>query len=55
MEIQQRDLGTGESTAGVTYLSMRIHPKGCYIFSLKFATTVLSSSRKFIEGSPDVY
>ena len=27
--IQQRASGPGESTAGATYLSMRIHPKSC--------------------------
>ena len=27
VEIQQRALGQGETTAGATYLSLRIHPK----------------------------
>ena len=26
----------GESSAGVTYLSMRIYPKSCHIFPLKY-------------------
>ena len=32
-KVQQRALGPGQSTAGVTYLSMKIHPKSCRIFS----------------------
>ena len=43
-EIQQRALGPEEGAAGVTYLSMKIHPK-C-IFPLKFAATLLSGSRE---------
>ena len=35
-----------ESTARVMYLSMRIHPKSCYIFPIKVAATLLSGSRK---------
>ena len=35
-EIQQKTSGPGESTGGVTYLCMRIHPKNCCIFPLKF-------------------
>ena len=35
-----------ESAAGVTYLSMRMHPKNCGIFPLNVATTLLSGSRK---------
>ena len=31
-KVQQRALGPGQSTAGVTYLSMKIHPKSCRIF-----------------------
>ena len=31
-KVQQRALGSGQSTAGVTYLSMKIHPKSCRIF-----------------------
>ena len=54
MEIQQRDLGTGESAAGFTSI-YESTPKRLLHLSLKFATTVLSSSRNFIEGSPDVY
>ena len=34
-KIQQRASGLGESTAGVTYLSMRKHPKSCVIFPPK--------------------
>ena len=36
----------GESTAGVTYLSMRIHPKSWCIFPLKVFATLLNCSRK---------
>ena len=43
-KIQQRASGPGESVAGVTYLSMRIHPKSCHIFPLKAETTLLSGS-----------
>ena len=39
-----------ESTAGVTYLFMRMHPKNCCIFPLKVATTLLSGSRKGTTG-----
>ena len=39
-----------ESTAGITYLSMRMHPKNCRIFPLKVATTLLSGSRKGTTG-----
>ena len=46
LEIQQSASGIGESVAGVTYLSMRIHPKSCCIFPLKVAATLLSGSRK---------
>ena len=31
-KVQQRALGPGQSTAGVTYLSMKIDPKSCRIF-----------------------
>ena len=34
--------GPGESTAGTTLLSLRIHPKSCCIFALKVAATLLS-------------
>ena len=43
-KIQQRASGPGESFAGVTYLSMRTHPKSCHIFPLKVETTLLSGS-----------
>ena len=36
----------GESTAGVTYLSMRIHTKSYCIFPLKVSATLLNGSRK---------
>ena len=36
----------GESAAGVTYISMTIHPKRCYIFPLKVFATLLNGSRK---------
>ena len=45
-KIQQWPSGLGESAAGVTYLSMRIHPKSCCIFPLKVATVLLNGSRK---------
>ena len=32
LEILQRASGPGESTAGVTYLSMKIHPKAAASF-----------------------
>ena len=32
----------GESTAGVTYLSTRIHPKSSCIFPLKVSATLLN-------------
>ena len=41
----------GESGAGVTYLSMRIHPKGCCIFPLKVSATLLSGSSKGANGA----
>ena len=50
-KIQQRHLGPGDSAAGITYLSMRIHPKSCSIFTLKVATTLLSGSRKGTVGA----
>ena len=46
LEIQQKALGPRQSTAGTTYLSLRMHPKSCYIFPLKVATTLLSGSGK---------
>ena len=33
-----------ESTTATMYLSLRICPKSCYIFSLKVPTTLLSGS-----------
>ena len=50
-KIQQRSLGLGESTAGVTYLSMKIHQKSCCILPLKVAATLLSGSRKGSVGT----
>ena len=51
LEIQQRASGPEKSTAGAKYLSLRIHPKSCHIFPLKFATTLLSSSGKGAVGA----
>ena len=50
-KIQQRASGPAESTAWVTYLSMRMHPKNCCIFPLKVAATLLSGSRKGATGA----
>ena len=36
----------GESAAGLTYLSMRIHLKSCCILPLKVSTTLLNGSKK---------
>ena len=41
-KIQLRASGPRESAAGVTYLSMIIHPKRCRIFSKKVAATLIS-------------
>ena len=41
----------GESAAGVTYLSMRIHLKSCGIFPLKLSATLLIGSRKGAVGA----
>ena len=41
----------GESAAGVTYLSMRIHLKNCCIFPLKVSATLLNGSRKGAVGA----
>ena len=49
-KIQRRVSGPGESTAGVTYLSMRMHSKSCCIFLLKVVATVLTGSRKGAVG-----
>ena len=50
-KIQQRASGPGESAAGVTYVSIRIHPKSCRIFPQKVtaAATLLSGSRAQLE------
>ena len=42
-----------ESVAGVTYLSMRMHPKNCRIFPLKVATTLLSGSRRILKETTE--
>ena len=47
----RRALGPGESTAGVTHLSMKISLKICHIFPLKVAATLLNGSRKAAVGS----
>ena len=42
----------GEGTAGVTYLSMRIHLKSCRIrVPLKVSATLLNGSRKGAVGA----
>ena len=41
----------GESAAGVTYPSMRIHSKSCCIFPLKVSATLLNGSRKGAVGT----
>ena len=41
----------GESAVGVTYLSMRIHPKSYHIFPLKVSATLLNDSRKGTIGA----
>ena len=51
MHFAGNSAGPEESAAGVTYLSMRIHPKSCCIFPLKVATTLLSGSRKGLIGT----
>ena len=43
--------GPGENTAGVMYLSVRVHLKSYYIFPLKVAITLLSHSRKGAVGA----
>ena len=50
-KIQLRALGSGESAAGVTYLSVRTHAKSCRIFPLKVAATFFSDSRKSAIGT----
>ena len=44
-KIQQRALGPGESTAGIT-TAVRIHQKSCGIFPLKVRATLLNGSKK---------
>ena len=39
-------MGPGESTVGVLYLSMRIHPKCSHIFPVKIAAASPDGSRK---------
>ena len=51
LEIQQRPLGPETSNARVTYLYLRIHPKGWCIFPLKVVTTLLSGSGKGTVGA----
>ena len=46
LEIQQRASGPRQSTAGVSYLSLRIHSKSCCICPLKVVATLLSGSGK---------
>ena len=41
----------GESAAGATYLSMRIHPRSYPIFPLKVHATLLNGSRKGAVGA----
>ena len=41
----------GESATGITYLSMRIHPKSCCIFTLKVSATLLNGSRRGTVGA----
>ena len=50
-KIQQRHSGPGDSTAGVIYLFMRIHPESCCISPLKVAATLFSGSRMQLEHS----
>ena len=50
LRILLENLG-GESATGVTYLSMRIHPKSCRIFLLKVSATLLNGSRKGAVGA----
>ena len=41
----------GESTVGVTYLSMRIHVKSCCMFPLKVSSILWNGSRKGAVGA----
>ena len=50
-KIQQEALASEESTAGVMYLFMRMHPKNCCTIPLKGATTLLSGSKKGAVGA----
>ena len=43
--IQQRALVPRESAAGISYLSMRIHPKSCCIFLLRQSSPFDASDR----------
>ena len=45
------EFSAGESTAGVTYLSMRIHLKSCCIFPIKVSATLLNGLRKGTVGA----
>ena len=49
-EIQHRALGPGDSTAGVMYLSMRVHQKNL-TFPRKVVTTLHIGSRKGATGA----
>ena len=44
----------GESAAGVTYLSMRVHPKSCRIFPLKISSTLMVQGRVQLEHSSHI-
>ena len=50
-KIQQRASGPEETTSGVTYLLIRMHPKNGRIFPLKVAATLLRGSRKGATGA----
>ena len=50
-KVKQRASGREESAAGVTCLSMRMHPKSCSTFPQKVATTLRSGSRKGAVGA----
>ena len=50
-KIQQRGSDPGHSADGVTYLSIKIHPKSCCIFPLKVAATLLNGLRKGAVGA----
>ena len=46
LEIQQRASSPGDSAAGATYLSLRMHPKSCRISPLKVTATLTSVQEK---------